>query len=612
MHTLLSKKAKGTSSEEDVQVPDSHSSPLSPTVAGFLQEKPGGLSLAEVFGYYGSSEFNIMALVRKLVPENDSPEATDIPISTETSVEVRKTLDMMLSRPILDFLVRYFVTTVNWIDQVMYPPWFLRQYQRWWKLDQLSSVADIEFTILFLRVCHYASQFLPSPTYTIDSIKGVCLADIRKSCEVAINALAPICIRLDPRGSLIRVQHTAFAGLDSMCMGRMNAFWEQLSYATRVAQQIGLHSETMTWSSSADELDKEMRRRTFCNLYIWDSCLSKRLERIPFLSDGLSAHVMPQMHLRPDIDVRADAPDLFTERVLRAQLAQFWRSHSPTKGLEYDPMGAEERYESFCSTFLASMPSVFALQPDKQWDERLPTLPMQRQLLHIAIFESLCWNFTPTLLQQADQDRQLLGYKRILILHNKQALAVAGLNLLQSVSALHAMMGGSHTRFASIIVPIFEAAVPLLCLCADESFPGDTGGGRSHTLKTDPLGASITHLSRAGCMQAARDALSRLQTLAEVSDLAEVGARTLSRLMERVNSSSPVAGNFGSSHRAADAVMQLSEPWSCNQLQEYDVEGFQGQSLLNNDLYTNVNWNWEEMMRDLTGSIEVEDIGSYH
>ena len=134
----------------------------------------------------------------------------------------------------------------------------------------MSSVADLEFTILFLRVCHYASHFLPSPAYTIDSIKGVGLADIRKSCEEAINALAPICTRLDPQGSLIRVQHVTFASLVFKGMGRMNAFWEQFSYATRVAQQIGLHSDTVTWSSRADELDKEMGRRMFCNLYVWD------------------------------------------------------------------------------------------------------------------------------------------------------------------------------------------------------------------------------------------------------------------------------------------------------------------------------------------------------
>ncbi|CAO1600457.1 hypothetical protein XANCAGTX0491_004146 [Xanthoria calcicola] len=319
---------------------------------------------------------------------------------------------------------------------------------------------------------------------------------------------------------------------------------------------------------------------------------------------------MPQMHLQPDIDVRADAPDLFTERVLRAQLAEFWRSHCPDKGSEYDAIGAEERYESFCSTFLESIPSVFSLQPDKQWDERLPTLPMQRQLLHMAIFESLCWNFTPTLLQQADQVSRLPAYKRVLTLHNKQALAVAGLNLLQSVSALHTMMGGSHTRFASIIIPIFEATVPLLCLCADESFPGDTGGGRSHTLETDPLGDGITHLSRAGCMQAAWDALSRLHTLAEVSDLAEVGARTLNRLIERVNGPSSLALDFGSAHGQADAVMQLCGTWSCNQMPEFDVGGLQPQSPFNNDLSTDLSLNWEEMLADLTGSTEVEEIDS--
>lgn len=343
-----------------------------------------------------------------------------------------------------------------------------------------------------------------------------------------------------------------------------------------------------------------------------DSCLSKRLERIPFLSDGLSANVMPQMRLQPDIDIGADAPDLFTERVLRAQLARFWRSHSPAKGSEYDAIGAEERYENFCSTFLQTMPSAFALQPDKRWDDRLPTLPMQRQLLHMAIFEFLCWNFTPALLQQPDQVEHLPAYKQFLISHNKQALAVAALNLLESVSSLHTMMGGSHTRFAGIIVPIFEAAVPLLCLCADEDFPGDTGEDRSHTLKIDPLGIGISNMTRAGCMQAAWDALNRLQTLAEVSEVAEVGARTLSRLIDRVNSSSPLAWGLGSLDIEANAVMQLSETWSCDQMRTYDMGGYQAQSPFSNSECSNVPSNWEEMLGDLAGSFEVEEIVSHN
>ena len=222
--------------------------------------------------------------------EDDVPHVKNIAISNEVAAEVRKVLDMMLARPILDFLVRYYVTKVNWfstpsqmvsfqdtdlfichrIDQFLYPPWFLGQYQTWWSLDRLSSVADIEFSILFLRICCYASHFLPSPTHPIDGIKGVSLADIRKSCEEITNVLAPICARLDPRGSLIRVQHLAFAGLVSTCLGQINASWEALSYATRVAQQISLHLDAIVWPSGVDELEKEMSRRTFCILYVWD------------------------------------------------------------------------------------------------------------------------------------------------------------------------------------------------------------------------------------------------------------------------------------------------------------------------------------------------------
>lgn len=346
-----------------------------------------------------------------------------------------------------------------------------------------------------------------------------------------------------------------------------------------------------------------------------NSCLSTRLERIPFLSDGLSADIMPQMHLQPDVDVGADAPDLFTERVLQAQLAQFWRSHSAVKGSEYDAIGAVERYEVFCSTFLQKMPPVFALQPDKRWDDRLPTLPMQRQLLHMAIFDFICWNFRPALLQQPNQVEDLLTYRKILTTHNKNLVAVAALRLLESVSTLHTMMGGSHTRYAGIIVPLFEAAVPLLCLCADEDFLEDAEDGGSHTLKTDPLGLGMSKITRAVCMQAAWDSLNRLQTLAEVSDVAEVGARTLNRLMERVNSPSSPAWGFQCLNKEADAVLQLpetSETWSDHQTRDSHNGIHPAQSPLSNTQCTNVPWNWEEMLGDLEGTFGVEGVEFLH
>ena len=161
-------------------------------------------------------------------------------------------------------------STVLRIDQLIYPPRFLAQYQGWWSLERSLSVIDIEFAVLLLRICSYASRFLPSPTYTIDRIRGMILADIHNACDDIATNLTVTCARLDARGSLLRVQHLAYDALISSCEGRISASWETLSCTIRVAQRVGIHSDAVTWTHGIDEIEREMRRRTFCNLYIWD------------------------------------------------------------------------------------------------------------------------------------------------------------------------------------------------------------------------------------------------------------------------------------------------------------------------------------------------------
>jgi hypothetical protein len=153
---------------------------------------------------------------------------------------------------------------------VVFVPWFLGQYQKWWTTRRLSLVHDVEFAVLFLRICAYASQFLPSPSYTIDRIRGMPLADIRTACLDVAEKLSVICERLEPRGTLLRVQHLLALGLQWQCEGRINAFWEMLSKAVRVAQRIGLHRGRGAWSPALHEFDKEIRCRVYCSLYIWD------------------------------------------------------------------------------------------------------------------------------------------------------------------------------------------------------------------------------------------------------------------------------------------------------------------------------------------------------
>jgi hypothetical protein len=236
------------------------------------------------------------------------------------------------------------------------------------------------------------------------------------------------------------------------------------------------------------------------------------------------------MHLAPNID-DVDVPEGFSERLIQVRLANFWRSFNPGQGAEYDVTVTEERYEKFCIEFLATIPSVFALKPNEEWDDRLKTLPLQRQILHTTIFDSLCYNFRPALLQEPSHVQSLPTYKKVLLSSQRKSLAVAALKVLDGVSKLHAMLGRSHTRFAGIIFPTFEAAVLLVGLCMDVDFPSKDEDSPPSTLAIDPLGAGRPHVTRVRCAQAVYDALARLHTLEEVSKMAEEGARTLARLL---------------------------------------------------------------------------------
>ena len=419
-------------------------------------------------------------------------------------------------------------------------------------VEQVKLVTEVDIAILILRICSYTSQFLPSPGYTIDKIRGVSLDVVRKTCDEAADSLAVISAAANGQGSLVRVQHLAFFGLRCQIEGNTIAFWEVLSRAIRVAQSIGIHSEVARSQQGADEIDQDMERRTFFNLYIWDGLLSRQLDRTAFLPKclrpGNGLHVDGIQHA---IISESDAPEPFTERLLQARLADFWQGIGSMQAADYDMVVAEERYDKFCSEYVSQLPPAFALlDADKRWDKRLPKLPMQRLLLHVAIFDTLYWNFRPLLLRQ-DLERMgnlaLPTYKRVLVGSQEKALAVAALRAIDCIKQFHALLGGSQRRFAGLVISTFEAAVVLVYLCMDPLFPGEDQHGHiprpaSPTSSTDPLQAGVRHLTRHACLQAVQEALKRLRMLAEANSMADVGANTLHRLISRISENSPKPG----------------------------------------------------------------------
>lgn len=167
------------------------------------------------------------------------------------------------------------------MKQIVHLPSFLLRYQQWWNLDRPFSIPDTEFAVLILRICAYAAQFLPSQTHTIDSIDRLPLSGIRNACNEVANSLARACLTLDWSGSLTRVQHLLFFAIKLSCEGRTDMFWEAIGAASQAAQKAGIHKDHFEPGKINNGLEKEIRCRVFCSLYILDRCVS-----LPHLNCG--------------------------------------------------------------------------------------------------------------------------------------------------------------------------------------------------------------------------------------------------------------------------------------------------------------------------------------
>jgi hypothetical protein len=158
------------------------------------------------------------------------------------------------------------------MEQILYMPSFLSQYQQWWTYRDSAqrSLFEIEFTILFLRLAGYAAQFLPSSSCPADCVYGMLLDDIYEICDDVAEKLTAICTRLDATGALIRVQHLSVLALQRRDQGRMSDMRDALSDAINVAIRIGMHRGRESWGDEINEFDIEIHCRLFCNLYVWD------------------------------------------------------------------------------------------------------------------------------------------------------------------------------------------------------------------------------------------------------------------------------------------------------------------------------------------------------
>ncbi|KAL3447615.1 hypothetical protein BJX65DRAFT_89624 [Aspergillus insuetus] len=498
-------------------------------------ELDGPDNVAERFGYFDYSAVNTLGLLRQFGLDDEPPRS--VPASA-----IFAECQRIPSQPILDFLTQYYIREVNWIGQLLHPPRFLLQYEQWqtaWEPNRSSiPVLDVEFTVLVLRICTFTLHFLPSPTYMVDTIRGIPLSEIRALCAETAGKLANIASRVCTRGSLTRVLHMCFHALVSECEGRLACFWSRLGDCIKVAQAVGLHREA-DGPSEMDELERELRRRTMWNLIIWDYRLSRSLDRVPFLDLKFCTTSLPRMQLTSS-HLGSYLVEPFAERLAEARLVKFSTSLPTSPHSTYDCNVAEERYERFCTGFLPTIPEPFALGHHTQshWaEEDSTTGTRQRELLHLALYEYILLNFRPLLSMSNSSVQELPKYKQALLRQHRTILARTALGMLHCTTTLHSLLGQCHTRLSLITFHTFEAATVLVCLLLSQTseliYTTDEGGV-GQTCPADPLSSLTPDASPANCLRAVQDAQSLLDVLAQGSPLADVGSRNLARLVGRI------------------------------------------------------------------------------
>lgn len=167
---------------------------------------------------------------------------------------------------ILPFLVDIFIKEANWIHELLFPAALLKSFEAWLHSASFPCIHDVEFGLLVVRICAYATQMLPSSTYTADTVCGVSITALRHQlCEQG-DELARSC---DAAGGV----HT-LNGLLALCFtvaffenaNDFRAVWRQTGLAIEAVESLNFDSSLRTDSY----IDRELKRRLLMNLIDWD------------------------------------------------------------------------------------------------------------------------------------------------------------------------------------------------------------------------------------------------------------------------------------------------------------------------------------------------------
>jgi len=270
-----------------------------------------------------------------------------------------------------DAIVQNYTDVCNYWYYPIYPPQFLAAYNEWWTSRAKREKTKPEFTCLLLRVLSNSTQCVaPDLKRKLESELGESLQDLTQKYHDAAERLSNM---IPPgTGGIMQVQQLFLTAVWMKCESLFINAWHSLSDAIRYAQEVGLHNESL-WSNLS-EFDREIRRRVWTTLYIWDRLMAMLLSRPLLINERHCSVQRPTVNLEYDPS-KPDLPCPHQHMVFQQDLCE---AVMPFFGSKLDVKQSELAMAAV-SQWLDSLPPVFRLEgTDTKYDESNSYIKLQR------------------------------------------------------------------------------------------------------------------------------------------------------------------------------------------------------------------------------------------
>ncbi|KAJ6787975.1 hypothetical protein PWT90_09995 [Aphanocladium album] len=269
-----------------------------------------------------------------------------------------------------------FTETLNYCHHIVDPAKLMENFSTWREDVCWNRPPNPAVVCLMLRVC---ACVLP---YLCSDVRCKIEADLEMSVQSLTDQCHQAAVELSGKLSvgetgLLQVQQLFLTSYWHSSQGNFHDCWRALGAAIREAEELGLNTESK--AAARSELDRDMRRRTWCILDVWDWQISTLFSRPQLINrrdcEIISPNVSPEAAPRPIHEV------MLQYQVIQTVYRKFGNINKPMNAAD------AKEFQDTIKSWTESFPPMFQFaNPDTSMDQRYPWITVQRQYLHVMAY----------------------------------------------------------------------------------------------------------------------------------------------------------------------------------------------------------------------------------